>query len=485
MAYPLKKFRYNDFINWSNNIYFSNADRVIYTPEITDVPNSTWNINIYDKNSDLLIDTGVNITSGSRVFYRRKPNVVQQNFQVLDCGYDTNVLKFWVRATPEEFHEQPINTPMSWLIGQSTGLLAGTYYVDNAAYGRYYNLTPGSYRGLIISEFFEAIVTGSCYELIVYNKENEITHNQIYHPQDYGLRAISVKMDSAAEVPTSPLITNIGPIDYQRIDMSWQSITNNEHTYLIQKSLNNINWNNLIFLDSSTTYYSDTGLTTETDYYYTIRGINGVGTSSIGNIYKVTTTQLPLPETPDNLAVYATSYQQIYLTWNDKSTPADILIERASSISPSSFAPDTPYVQIVSLPVDSVNYSDLGLTANTRYFYRIRAANLYGTSSYSNIAFVTTLNLPIPDPPKALTATPISSTQINLSWTDSNNNETGYKIEISLDNSTWIEIVNLAANSTSYNSIGLNPNTLYYYRAYSYNDFGNSSYATKSATTLP
>src|SRR5436190_22358576 len=89
------------------------------------------------------------------------------------------------------------------------------------------------------------------------------------------------------------------------------------------------------------------------------------------------------------------------------------------------------------------------------------ANNSAGDSPFSNEASgITTLSAPT-----SLTATAVSSSQINLTWTDTSASESGYKIEQSaVDNLHYTEIATVGANVTAYNASGLNEATKYYYR---------------------
>ena len=80
-----------------------------------------------------------------------------------------------------------------------------------------------------------------------------------------------------------------------------------------------------------------------------------------------------------------------------------------------------------------------------------------------------------------------SSSQINLTWADNSNNESGFKIERSTDGgANYAEIFTTGANATSYSNTALSPATPYTYRVRAYNLSGNSAYsAAASATTLP
>ena len=74
------------------------------------------------------------------------------------------------------------------------------------------------------------------------------------------------------------------------------------------------------------------------------------------------------------------------------------------------------------------SYSNTGLTASTSYSYRVRAYNAAGDSDYSNTASAVTQAAPaLPAAPTNLIATAVSKSQINLSWTDNADNETGFQ----------------------------------------------------------
>lgn len=90
-----------------------------------------------------------------------------------------------------------------------------------------------------------------------------------------------------------------------------------------------------------------------------------------------------------------------------------------------------------------------------------------------------------PAAPSGLSASTVSGTQIDLSWTDNSANETGFRVERSPDGSTWAEIGPAAADATSYSDTGLTPGTTYYYRVRAYNASGNSAYAGPVSATTP
>ena len=106
-------------------------------------------------------------------------------------------------------------------------------------------------------------------------------------------------------------------------------------------------------------------------------------------------------------------------------------------------------------------------------------------ADWANARLLSTPPTP-PAAPSALTATPLSTTQIRINWTDNADNETGFQIDRSPNGTTgWTQIATAAANATSYTNTGLSASTAYYYRVRSTNAGGtsaNSNVAT--ATTL-
>jgi subtilisin family serine protease len=93
-----------------------------------------------------------------------------------------------------------------------------------------------------------------------------------------------------------------------------------------------------------------------------------------------------------------------------------------------------------------------------------------------------------PAAPGALTATAVTSSQINLAWSGNSSNEDGFAIERCQGSgcTSFSPIATVGAGVTSYASTGLSANTLYSYRVRAYNGTGNSGYSnTASATTLP
>jgi hypothetical protein len=119
-----------------------------------------------------------------------------------------------------------------------------------------------------------------------------------------------------------------------------------------------------------------------------------------------------------------------------------------------------------------------GTTGELSY---ITLANFQALSGWSGGGGLTTLSTP------TLTATVISATQIDLSWTNVAN-ESSYKLEWSANGTTgWTQIGGtIAANTTTFSHTGLTASTAYYYRVSAIGDgvtYATSGFGTANGTT--
>lgn len=93
-----------------------------------------------------------------------------------------------------------------------------------------------------------------------------------------------------------------------------------------------------------------------------------------------------IPAAPTNLTSNAKTNSQVVLSWADNATnELNYLIERCKGTGCTNFS------QIASVGANVTTYSNTGLSRNTSYNYRVRAANATGKSAYSNTLSVKTL----------------------------------------------------------------------------------------------
>jgi hypothetical protein len=92
-------------------------------------------------------------------------------------------------------------------------------------------------------------------------------------------------------------------------------------------------------------------------------------------------------------------------------------------------------------------------------------------------------------PPSNLAASAVSATEVNLTWTDNSNNETGFRIQRSILTGgkwgAWGHEITVPADTTSYAVNGLTANTAYAFRVRANGSSGNNSAHTRATATTP
>src|SRR6266705_1487758 len=188
------------------------------------------------------------------------------------------------------------------------------------------------------------------------------------------------------------------------------------------------------------------------------------------------------PAAPSNLNAQAVSSSEIDLTWVDNAGDEDgFKIERCQGSGCTNFT------EITTVGANVTSYANSGLSPSTTYRYRVRAFNAGGSSGYSNEAEATTL--PPPQPPAApsnLTASAVSSSQVDLAWTDNSDNEVGFRILRcqGVGCFDFGAVASVGPNTTAYSDVGRTENTLYRYQIEAFNA-GGSSYSNVAEATTP
>jgi hypothetical protein len=112
---------------------------------------------------------------------------------------------------------------------------------------------------------------------------------------------------------------------------------------------------------------------------------------------------------------------------------------------------------------------------------------VHGFAAYSGATLKATIT-GLPAAPTTLGRTVVSSTQINLTWTDASVNEANFQLQRRNKNAAgtygaWALISTRPKNTTSFSNTGLTAATTYQYRIRACNTTGCSAFKTSSAAT--
>jgi len=171
---------------------------------------------------------------------------------------------------------------------------------------------------------------------------------------------------------------------------------------------------------SSGTTYSDTGLAQATSYTYTVAAHDAAGNTSLqSGSATAKTFDVTAPSKPTGLTATPVGGSKIDLAWTAST----------DNVAVTGYQVYRNALQVATKTTTS--YSDSGLTEATSYTYTVAAYDAAGNvSAPSSSVAAKTLDVTAPSKPTGLTATAVSGSQINLSWTASTDNVgvTSYKI---------------------------------------------------------
>ena len=293
---------------------------------------------------------------------------------------------------------------------------------------------------------------------------------------------VATSTSVAASTVANPMIAPTGltaaAFSNVQINLAWTDTTTTEVGFRILRRLNATSpWTVVTTTAADVTTYEDAGLTAVTGYTYAVASVNAIGDYAISAVATAATLSTALTA-PGNLTARAFSDTRVDLTWTD-TTVAETGYRVTRKLTSSSAAAAT----VATLAANATSYSNTGLTAATGYTYAVVAADAAARTASSRTVNVTT-RAEVVLAPSALVATPYSSNQINLSWTDNSGNEARFRILRRLTSTTaFTEVGTVPANSTSYSVTGLNPSTSYTFAVAAVGVFGTVATSTSVAAS--
>ena len=286
-------------------------------------------------------------------------------------------------------------------------------------------------------------------------------------------------IDSATTAPSG---LTVAATSNSAIGISWTGNASNSsiHGYTYGLATNSsfsgasYNW----VSGNGTASTSKTGLATATTYWLKIKaeGTSDTYDSPYGSVVKVTTM-------PGSLAATVVSSSQVNLSWSGNAGNANIIGYTVATANNSSFTGAT--YQYVS-GAGSTGFSKTGLTSGTTYYFKVKAEGTSDSYDSAFTAFViaTPGTSSVPNPPSGLSASAVSSSRIDLSWTDNSTNETGFELKRATD-SAFTQGVVWTGNiqGTTYSNVGLGASTTYYYMVRAEGTAGKSAYSSAASAT--
>ncbi|MEO8657482.1 MAG: LamG-like jellyroll fold domain-containing protein, partial [Bryobacteraceae bacterium] len=208
----------------------------------------------------------------------------------------------------------------------------------------------------------------------------------------YSSIASTTTLAPDTQPPSTPLNLTATAVSGTQINLGWAAATDNVGVtaYLLERCAGAACTNFAQIATPAGTSSSDTALTAGTSYSYRVRATDAAG--NLGGYSNIASTTTLAPDTqppsaPSTLTATVISGGQLNLSWSastDNVGVAGYRLERCQGTACSVFTQ-------VAAPAGT-SYNDTGLSPNTSYSYRVRAADAAGNlSPYSNVASGTTL----------------------------------------------------------------------------------------------
>ncbi len=307
----------------------------------------------------------------------------------------------------------------------------------------------------------------------------------------YGFKVSNVV--AASTTPTTPgAPSNLAAftISSTQINLSWTDNSNNETSFRIERRTAGGAFATIATVGANTTSYQNTGLSAGTQYFFRIRAENNTGSSAYTPEVSATTSGTaggPYPESPHP---YPDNYDntQSYTLIGSGITSINVTFDPQTLVE---FGFD--YIHVTDgggAPIPGSPFTGNQLAGQTRTVpgatVRIRLTS-DGSVTYfgyrvTNIVAGSTAGQ-TPAAPSGMTATAVSTSQINLSWTDNSSNETGFRVERRTATGSYATVAIVGANVTAYQSTGLAAATQYLFRVRAENAAGFSAYTAEASAT--
>jgi uncharacterized delta-60 repeat protein len=398
----------------------------------------------------------------------------------------SNVLHAWTNLTPPTLTVLPAGeTALNLLWDQQSG--ETNYRIER---GRSSNITDGTWTAIVPA-----------------HPKNSVTHEDKNPPLDmqtqYCYRVVAYSTEAVPPPPaynnppvckTTPLptpILNLPTVTTAKeIRLSWNHLNSNtgyelercESTYHDDTTVRTVKTPcTYQMLGTNVESVTDSGLSDGYTYRYRVRAWYNNSTESTAwsvdpGQWATTIPEKPVMNTPSNPTT-----NSLYFSWAD--IPGDngykIYWKQRSGGDCSAGTWSGPILN----PRSNNSYTHSPINSGTYYCYRVVATGASGPPITPDSASSDPVSqMTMPAQPAQPTLTVNGTSSITVYWGPTNvTGNTGYRIDRSLDGSTWTEAGSVGTDQMTLTTSGLNAGTLYYYRVAANSNIGYSSPSAASS----
>ncbi len=342
---------------------------------------------------------------------------------------------------------------------------AGTYVLDVA--------TDAAFTNMVIG--YDAKELGATSEIIIGLNASTTYFYRVRAKGAGVFSSYSTTQNASTLTLPPPTVYPATVITLSSFQANWTSVTD-ATTYFIDVATDlaftNIltDYNNKEIAGTSTSVIN---LDAGTNYYYRVRSKAPNTTSLSSATISLITLSL---DPPLAIAASAVGLNSFQANWNAVPNASSYLLDVATDLAFTNFLVGYQDRELLATN-DIVDVP----TANTNYYYRVRAKAPNATSIYSNVVLAITSGLTTP---VATDASTITYTTMQANW-DAVPNATSYLLDVATDlgfTNRLAAYQDFELNATNLVLAGLIPNTTYHYRLRAKNGATLSAYSNTFTT---
>ncbi len=304
---------------------------------------------------------------------------------------------------------------------------------------------------------------------------------------NYCYRILAQTPDGTESTPSDPVsaqtvtggVTNLAAAEVSpsEIDLSWTTLVTDATGFNVLRSTDGQTYTPVSAsgqLAAGATGFVDTGLQSNTRYWYQVQAIEPAGPGGVTAVDAYT-----LPTAPSGLTASANADGSISLAWSNASGAGTPMIVETSDSATGD------YSFLDSAAAGASSYSGAGVVDGASTFYRVVAES--GDSAGGSPSNSARIDAPL-SPPSDLEATSLGTSEIDLAWSDNSVTATSYVIQRSDPSGGGFTQVGTvgAGSDPTYADTTVEPGTAYSYRILAASDSATSEPSgTASATTDP
>ena len=318
----------------------------------------------------------------------------------------------------------------NWTVVSMTIANAGVYVDGNISKGQSYQYRIRAFKGAVFSEYSVSNV-------------------------------IDVPADVVVSIPVAP--SNVAAtVVSDVVQISWADQSSNENGFVVESRIAGGAWSQLAMTAMNVTAFTHASVEAGSSYQYRVQAFNEAGNSSVA-LSNVIAIEEATKECVSSAAAYVagTQYQFGSIVSNKGSEYQCTVAGWCSSGSALHYEPGS-----------GLNWQDAWKVTSG-------SSTADCTDTGNEVVVVK------PSAPQTINVVAGSGmASINVSWSDTSDSETGFKIERKVNGSAWAAISELTANATLYADSNVATGSTYQYRVAAFNRSGVSAFITSSELAL-